>query len=592
MEATKDLSSLNYDLKKVDKVNLILIWALLAITIIQDVLNEADGGISTIIQAVPVGILVTVIYFLKFNRFIKSLLFGLIPALVVCLVIFLDGFSLDKHYMLCVITVVIALYFDRKLLFVYGIFINAALIALYLISPSNLLGGKSGLMEFLSIFFLINGQIIALYFLTTWGKSILNNAVKNNSEAKTLLEQLQTAGVIDKKQSEFRNAELNKLMGNLENLSAGNLLCDIDHGTPDEDTRVVYELFQTIGNKLFDSVQTIKGYITEISDVLTQVSEGDLCVNITSEYKGDFAELKSSINNIITSVSSVLTEINTAAAQVASGTRQVSDGSQEISQGATEQSSAIEELTATVTQIAEQTKNNALSANQANELTLAAKEDAALGNKHMEAMQKAMAEINEASLNISKIIKVIDDIAFQTNILALNAAVEAARAGIHGKGFAVVAEEVRNLAARSANAAKETTDLIEGSIKKAEAGTKIADETAKALSNIVSGVDKAAQLVGKITAESNEQASAITQVNKGIEQMNAVVQLNSATSEETAASAEELSSQAELLKEMAGRFKLKTNEPRSANVRIERREYTERSNKPQIALNDNEFGKY
>jgi methyl-accepting chemotaxis protein len=290
----------------------------------------------------------------------------------------------------------------------------------------------------------------------------------------------------------------------------------------------------------------------------------------------------------------LLSDVNTAAEQVAAGTKQVSDGSQEISQGATEQSSSIEELTASVTEIAEQTRQNAMSANKANELTTTAMEEASRGSEQMMAMQQAMTEINEASENISKIIKVIDDIAFQTNILALNAAVEAARAGVHGKGFAVVAEEVRNLAARSAGAAKETTEMIEGSIRKAEAGTKIANETAAALSSIVSGVENAAQLVGEIANASNEQASAITQVNHGIEQMSQVVQTNSATSEETAAAAEELSSQAELLKNMVGQFNLK-GDGMSSKTMMSAKPKEERISTPSVSrirLTDGDFGKY
>jgi methyl-accepting chemotaxis protein len=227
-----------------------------------------------------------------------------------------------------------------------------------------------------------------------------------------------------------------------------------------------------------------------------------------------------------------------------------------LSQGSTEQASSIEEITASMTQVSAQTKQNAANANQANQLALAAKENAVEGNGQMQGMVKAMAEINDSSSNISKIIKVIDEIAFQTNILALNAAVEAARAGQHGKGFAVVAEEVRNLAARSANAAKETTEMIENSIRKVEAGTEIANNTASALNKIVDGVAKAAELVGDIASASNEQATGIAQINQAISQVAQVVQTNSATAEESAAASEELSSQAELLKNAVNRFRL------------------------------------
>lgn len=312
-----------------------------------------------------------------------------------------------------------------------------------------------------------------------------------------------------------------------------------------------------IKNALNETIATLRGYVGEISNVLGEIAGGNLDVEISSDYKGDFVQIKNSLSLIISSLNEVLGEINIAAEQVASGSMQVSDSSQELSHGATEQASAIEELTASMEEIAAQTKQNASNAEDANELSIEARKDAAEGNNQMKSMLNAMIDINESSTNISKIIKVIDEIAFQTNILALNAAVEAARAGQHGKGFAVVAEEVRNLAARSANAAKETTALIEGSIKKVEDGTKIANETAKALDKIVEGVAKAATLVGEIAAASNEQSIGILQVNQGIMQVSDVTQTNTATSEECAAASEELSSQAELLKNLVGKFSLK-----------------------------------
>lgn len=300
--------------------------------------------------------------------------------------------------------------------------------------------------------------------------------------------------------------------------------------------------------------------IREALRVMQEMAKGNLTVSMTGKYEGDYAKIKNDLNSTIKSFNNILNDINESASQVASGSRQVSDSAQALSQGSTEQASSIEELTASMEQIAAQTKLNADNANKANDLALTAKKDAEKGNSQMKEMLNAMSAINESSANISKIIKVIDEIAFQTNILALNAAVEAARAGQHGKGFAVVAEEVRNLAARSANAAQETTVLIEGSINKVEGGTKIANETAEALNKIVDVVAKASDLVDSIAIASNEQASGIEQVNQGIVLVADVTQSNSATSEESAAASEELSSQAEILREMVGRFKLKKGE--------------------------------
>lgn len=342
-----------------------------------------------------------------------------------------------------------------------------------------------------------------------------------------------------------------------------------------------------------ETLENLLTYINEISNVLSEIAEGNLELSITADYRGDFVEIKNSLNNILSSLGQVIGDIGTAAEEVASGSRQVSDGSQALSQGSTEQASSIEELTASIAEIASQTKQNAVNAGQANRLAGEARDNAVKGNDQMKEMVNSMVDISESSANISKIIKVIDDIAFQTNILALNAAVEAARAGQHGKGFAVVAEEVRNLAARSANAAKETTDLIEGSINKVEAGTKIANETAVALNDIVNGIEKAASLVGNIAEASNEQASGIAQIDKGIEEVSRVVQNNSATAEESAAASEELSSQAELLKAMVGKFKIarkaKALSPGTTSNAVPKKQPKEL---PQIILNQSEFDKY
>ncbi|MDF2944426.1 MAG: methyl-accepting chemotaxis protein [Herbinix sp.] len=363
--------------------------------------------------------------------------------------------------------------------------------------------------------------------------------------------------------------------------------------------------------------QMIGKPIKKLVTVADKIAEGDLNVSVDINTKDEVGMLAKAFQIMSENLNETMSKIREAAVQVASGSKQVSDSSMTLSEGATEQASSIEELTASLEEISIQTSQNADNANQANMLAEKAKVNAVEGNEQMAEMLKAMEDINHSSSNISKIIKVIDDIAFQTNILALNAAVEAARAGQHGKGFAVVAEEVRNLAARSANAAKETTDMIEGSIRKVEGGTKTANQTANALNMIVEGVAKVANLVGNIATASNEQAAGIKQINQGIMQVSSVVQTNSATSEESAAASEELASQAELLNNQVSKFNLREErlykyheekEFMSQDVlrmldnmqdrntikkhKSETKVHVPSGNSPKILLSDKEFGKY
>jgi methyl-accepting chemotaxis protein len=299
-------------------------------------------------------------------------------------------------------------------------------------------------------------------------------------------------------------------------------------------------------------MQGVMEYLRNLDACIKKVAKGDLTSEVPLASPQD--EIGSSLAQLVENFHGLVSTITEIVEQVNSGAKLVSDSSQILAQGASEQASTVEELTASLEQISQHTRLNAENARQANVLAQTAKANASQGNVQMKDMLKAMDEISLSSADIGKVIKVIEDIAFQTNILALNAAVEAARAGQQGKGFAVVAEEVRNLAGKSAEAAKETTVMIESSIKKVEVGTEIADRTAKALDEIVSQVDRAADLINSISTASEEQAHSLEQINLGVAQVSQVTQANAATAQQSAAASEELSGQAVHLKENVGNF--------------------------------------
>ncbi len=293
----------------------------------------------------------------------------------------------------------------------------------------------------------------------------------------------------------------------------------------------------------------------EMIDSLQRLANGDLTFDIHPHDERDL--MRGALKTMAEDLNEIVTSIQTSGEQIGAGASQVADASQSLSQGATESASSLEQISASINELAAQTDDNAVNATQAAKLSSEASHAANRGNESMNQLVAAMEEINISSQSISKIIKVIDEIAFQTNLLALNAAVEAARAGQHGKGFAVVAEEVRNLAARSAKAASETADLIEGSVIKAENGAEIAAGTSRVLDEIVSHSTKVSDLIAEIAAASKEQAQGISQVNIGISQIDDVTQQNTANAEEGAAAAEQLSSQAEQLRHLLRRFTTK-----------------------------------
>ena len=325
-------------------------------------------------------------------------------------------------------------------------------------------------------------------------------------------------------------------------------------------TRVKYESGDEMGElsrTLNESFANLKAYIDDVNRATKLIAEGDLRVETQVDFKGDFLTMEENIIKMIKSENDVLRGINDASNQVSAASEQVSSGAQALAQGATEQASTVEELSENMGEITVKVSKVADNARTASNVIENTRREVEVSNQQMEDMLAAMDDITDKSGEISKIIKTIEDIAFQTNILALNAAVEAARAGTAGKGFAVVADEVRNLATKSSEAAKVTTELIEGTIAAVANGTKIANSTAESLKKVVVSTNDIAEISENIASSSEEQAMSINQINLGLDQISSVVQTNSATAQESAAAAEEMSSQSNILKSLIASFKLK-----------------------------------
>ena len=306
-----------------------------------------------------------------------------------------------------------------------------------------------------------------------------------------------------------------------------------------------------------NTIKRLRNYIGEISNMLEAVANGNLTAQITQEYVGDFASIRTSLNNILQKLNTTMGQIVTSAECVSGGAEQMSTASQALSHGSMEQTSAVEELQETIRAVTESVKQTAENAQRAREQVGGMGHELTEGNQKMQEMITAMGGITSSSKEIEKIIKTIEDIAFQTNILALNAAVEAARAGSAGKGFAVVADEVRNLAAKSAEASQSTSVLIGRSINAVNQGTQIADATAKQLENVVADTHGIEETINGIASDAQTQAEAVQQIQDQIGQITSVVQTNSSTAEESAATSQELSAQANVLKQLVKTFRLR-----------------------------------
>ncbi len=356
---------------------------------------------------------------------------------------------------------------------------------------------------------------------------------------------LKTTGIITKAVSNICSAA--------EGLSRGDLKVHVDYRGKNE--------FGELAQRLNFSFQELAKYVDTIDNSMTEFSLGNFTYECPVQFLGDFAHIQSSIESFQEKMRGTLSELESSASQVSAGADQVADGAQALAQGATEQASSVEELSAAIDDISNHISDTAEFSQKADRLGQESREIVNKSKEEMQQLLTSIQEIAQASNHIQSIIKVIDDIAFQTNILALNAAVEAARAGNAGKGFAVVADEVRSLAQKSADVAKETTDMIKNSLRHVSQGEEIAKRTDTAFNGVVTASENILDMIAKIAHASREQADAISQISVGVDQISAVVQTNSATSEQSAAASEQLSSQANMMKTLLNAFQVTKDQP-------------------------------
>ncbi|RKD28474.1 methyl-accepting chemotaxis protein [Lacrimispora algidixylanolytica] len=367
-------------------------------------------------------------------------------------------------------------------------------------------------------------------------------------------------------------------------MAKGNLHKQIHYESNDELGRMAVNIRET-NTRLVT-------YIEDIIDKLTRLSKGDMCLTVDLDYIGDFAVIKQSLLKTTAALNSTMLIIQTSADQVNSGAGQVADASQALASGATEQAATVEELTAAIQSVTEKAEKNTVSVRKATEYVALAGEGVYESNDHMKNLNAAMKEISQSSEEISKVTKLVEDIAFQTNILALNAAVEAARAGEAGKGFAVVADEVRNLAAKSAEAAKQTAELIQKSNAKVSEGEKIASQTLILLNDVAEKAAMVDEAIKEIEADSQDQTDAIIQINQGLSQVSSVIQTNAATAEESSASSEELTAQAQILRGELTKFNLLSDSNNVNNLASREHHYTSQPESYVSTGNDEAYGKY